>query len=196
MHTVCIKQRRMVYACTYQFNACHHLTSNLPRSPHHSIPILLMFDPLSNLTLYLILLWFIVCLLPSASLALLLFPPSPWRRSLHKHAITWTRQLGCERACARVRNKRGLLLVCARAYWRQLENILPTNLQAIVNVYVDTHVDVLSEPADSLLRELPGSSCHQPLLVSLIHPLIQLGCALHSSGNVELVIWRERGWDN
>ena len=73
--------------------------------------------------------------------------------------------------------------------WRYhtVHKVSSSSVHSVVRLYVDTHVDVLSEPADQF-RELPGSSCHQPLLVSLIHPLIQLGCALHSSGNVELVI--------
>ena len=95
------------------------------------------------------------------------------------------------RACARVRgllfSAHALIYVYSKKIKLPRTIIASLSVHSIVRLYVDTHVDVLSEPADQF-RELPGSSCHQPLLVSLIHPLIQLGCALHSSGNVELVI--------
>ena len=61
-------------------------------------------------------------------------------------------------------------------------------IHSIVCLNVHTHIDILCEPSDQF-REFSGSCSHQLLLISLIHPLIQLGCAVHSSWDVELVIW-------
>ena len=66
------------------------------------------------------------------------------------------------------------------------------SIHSVVRLNVDTHVDILSEPADQL-RQLPGPCSHQSLLVSLIHPLPELISAVHTSGDVVLVNWREGG---